>query len=114
MVSLEQSISNVPTVGLLDYSILNGCLDKIKFNSKCLINTINQRFPSRDRHFPIALAASGTQIWLDDQAMKASGVNRAAIIRYLREMSFNGRPFYRLVLDSRDIIQERSRLFAEN
>jgi N-acetylglucosaminyldiphosphoundecaprenol N-acetyl-beta-D-mannosaminyltransferase len=42
MATFNLKTSSVPTVGLFDYSILNGGLDKIKFNSQCLINTINQ------------------------------------------------------------------------
>lgn len=42
MASFDLSTSKIQTIGLSDYSILNCGLDKIKFNSKCLINTINQ------------------------------------------------------------------------
>ena len=61
MISPEHNTSNIPTVGLLDYSILNGDLDKITFNSKCLINTINQYSyitAEKDKDFKKALVES--------------------------------------------------------
>jgi hypothetical protein len=78
-----------------------------------LIATINRQFPTRNPRFPVALAVSGTQVWLDDQVMRASGVSRADVIRFLQQLNVNGRPFYRLVIDSREIGQERARLMAD-
>jgi N-acetylglucosaminyldiphosphoundecaprenol N-acetyl-beta-D-mannosaminyltransferase len=61
MATFNLETSKIPTVGLLDYSILNGDLDKIKFNSKCLINTINQYsyiIAQKDSEFKKALMHS--------------------------------------------------------
>jgi hypothetical protein len=60
------------------------------------------------------LAASGTQVWLDDQAMRASGVTRQAIVTFLQGLKVDGRPFYRLVLDASVIEQERARWIASH
>lgn len=77
-----------------------------------LVAALNRRFPSRNPRLPIVLGASGTQIWLDDRAMVAAGITRDAIIDHLRGLTVNGRPFYRLVLDSREIARERGRLLG--
>jgi hypothetical protein len=76
------------------------------------VDALNRRFPSREPRLPIVLGASGTQIWLDDRALQASGFTRQAVIEYLQTLTVNGRPFYRLVLDSREIARERARQAA--
>jgi predicted AlkP superfamily pyrophosphatase or phosphodiesterase len=79
-----------------------------------LLAALNRTFPSKHPRFPVALAASGTQVWLDDQAMRASGVTRQAIVTFLQGLKVDGRPFYRLVLDASVIEQERARWIASH
>lgn len=61
MAMFNLNSSPIPTVGLSSYSILNADLDKIRFNSKCLINTINQYsyiIAEQDAEFKKALVES--------------------------------------------------------
>src|ERR1700744_2107384 len=67
MATFNLETTKIPTVDLLEYSIFNGGLDKIKFNSKCLINTINQYSyitAQKDKDFRKALI--GSDILLPD------------------------------------------------
>ncbi len=79
MTTFSLEASKIPTVELLDYSILNGGLDKIKFNSKCLINTINQYsyiIAQKDAEFKKALM--GSDVLLPD------GVGITAALKVLK------------------------------
>jgi len=79
MATFNLETSKIPTVGLLDYSILNGGLDKVKFNSKCLINTINQYsyiIAQKDAEFKKALM--GSDVLLPD------GVGITAALKVLK------------------------------
>lgn len=61
MATFDLHTAKIPTVELLDYSILNTSLDEISFGSKILINTINQYSyiaAQKDPDFKKALIAS--------------------------------------------------------
>ncbi len=79
MATFNLDAAKIPTVGLLDYSILNGGLDKINFSSKCLINTINQYsyiIAQKDAEFKKALM--GSDVLLPD------GVGITAALKMLK------------------------------
>jgi N-acetylglucosaminyldiphosphoundecaprenol N-acetyl-beta-D-mannosaminyltransferase len=108
MATFNLETSKIPTVGLLDYSILNGGLDKIKLNSKCLINTINQYsyvIAQKDPEFKKALMGSdvllpdGVGITAALKMLKGENVKKIAgadLHQYLLEKlnSSGGRCFY--------------------
>lgn len=73
------TLSKNPTINLSGYSILNCSLDQLKFNSKCLISTINQYsfvVAEKDPEFKKALTES--------DALLADGVGVVAAIKLLR------------------------------
>lgn len=79
MTSPVQEIADAPTVGLLDYSILACPLDKLKFNSKCLVNTINQYSyiaAQKDTDFRKALVES--------DVLLADGIGIVAALKMLK------------------------------
>ncbi|MBS1531301.1 MAG: WecB/TagA/CpsF family glycosyltransferase [Bacteroidetes bacterium] len=79
MSSPGQAIADAPTVGLLDYSILNCNLDEIKFDSKCLVNTINQYSyvaAQKDNDFRKAL--------IESDILLADGIGIVAALKMLK------------------------------
>lgn len=64
-----------------------------------LVKAINAAFPVKGRDLPVALFATGGQVWLDDQALAAAGKSRADVVAFLKAFQVNGKPFYRLVQD---------------
>src|SRR3569833_645217 len=103
-----QNIADAPTVGLLDYSILNCGLKDLKFDSKCLVNTINQYSyvaAQKDGDFKKALVesdillADGIGIVVALKLLKGKSVKKIAgadLHRYLLEKldREGGRCFY--------------------
>ncbi|MFI5162386.1 MAG: WecB/TagA/CpsF family glycosyltransferase [Sphingobacteriales bacterium] len=108
MTAFNFETSKIPTVDLLDYAIFNGGLDKIKFNSKCLINTINQYsyiIAQKDPEFKKALMQSdvllpdGVGITTALRVLKGENVKKIAgadLHQYLLEKlnRDGGRCFY--------------------
>ena len=79
MASFDLGTPKIQTVGLSDYSIFNSGLDKIKFNSKCLINTINQYSyitAEKDTEFKKAL--------IESDVLLPDGVGIVAALKILK------------------------------
>lgn len=82
MTSPVQNFADAPTVGLLDYSILNCSLKDLKFDSKCLVNTINQYSyvaAQKDDDFRKALVES--------DVLLADGIGIVAALKLLKGKS---------------------------